>query len=101
MVTIVLDRRDDGFHRLLTELFSAVLGTLVQQLAGVGSLSSRGRAGIDRGGETMNRKARHKLTAGALRGEVKACSSFTPGSGRGSSRIGSPARTIWSLASRM
>src|SRR5665213_4081390 len=113
MLAIVFDGGDDGFDRFLAEFLGAVLGALVEQLAGVGRLSSRYRAGIDGGSKVMDRKTRHqlKLTRGALlkaRGRSgKAEAAHTPafstsmtGSRHGSSRIGSPARTIWSLASR-
>src|SRR5215212_4796477 len=65
MATIVLDRGDHGFHRFLAELFGAMLRTLVQQLAGIGRLSYRSRAGIDGGGEIVNRETRHQLNSGA------------------------------------
>src|ERR1700694_2360744 len=61
MVAVVLDRGDHGFHRLLAKLLGAMLRTLVQQPAGVGRLSPRCRAGVDGGGEIMDRETRHRL----------------------------------------
>src|SRR5882762_8176069 len=105
MVAIVLDRGDNGFHRLLAQFLGAMLGTLVQQFARVGCLSSRRRASIDGGGEIMNRETRHqlKLTRPQAGGDPhrEGCSTSVTKSRQGSSRIGSPARTMWSLASRM
>ena len=63
MVAIVLDRGDHGFHRLLAEFLGAVLCTLVEQLAGIGRLPARCGAGIDGGGQIMNREARHQLNS--------------------------------------
>ena len=53
----------DRLHRLLAELFGAMLGSLVQQLAGVGRLSSRRRAGIDGGGKIVDGETRHQLNS--------------------------------------
>src|SRR6202022_2845717 len=106
VVAIVLDRGDHGFHRLLAKLLGAMLRTLVQQFAGVGRLSSRRRAGIDGGGQVMDRETRHQLTPRGRpqsigRRSYAAFSSSVTKSRQGSSRIGSPTRTIWSFASRM
>ena len=65
MVTVVLDRGDHGLHRLLAEFLGAVLGALVEQLARIGRLSSRRRAGIDGGGEIVEGERRHKLNSRA------------------------------------
>src|ERR1700733_4556048 len=67
VLAVVLDRGDHGFHRLLAEFLGAMLRTLVQQLAGVGRLSSRRRAGIDGGGKIMDRKTRHLTNSRARR----------------------------------
>src|SRR5215212_7054285 len=64
-VPVVLDRGDHGFHRLLAELFCAMLRTLVQQLARIGRLSPRGGAGVDGDGEIVNGETRHQLNSGA------------------------------------
>src|SRR6266403_1187610 len=106
MVAIVLDRGDNGLHRLLAKFLGAMLRTLVQQFACIGRLSSRRRAGIDAGGQVMDRKTRHqpKLTRARRDGTLsipRGFSTSVTGSRQGSSRIGSPARTMWSLASRM
>src|SRR3984957_10347508 len=100
VLAVVLDRGDHGFHRFLAEFLGAMLRTLVQQLAGVGRLSSRRRAGIDGGGEIVDRETRHQLKLMRLE-LVWAFSTSVTKSRQGSSRIGSPARTMWSLASRM
>ena len=84
-------------------LYGAMLGTLVQQLAGVGSLAARRSAGINGGGQIVDRKTRHQLELNSRHRQDRAlhscgCSTSVTGSRQGSSRIGSPARTIWSLA---
>src|SRR5438067_4096392 len=56
VAAIVLDRGDHGLHRFLAKLLGAMLGALVEQFAGVGPLSSRRRAGIDGGGQVMDRE---------------------------------------------
>src|SRR3984957_15765602 len=105
MAAIVPDRGDHGFHRLLAELPGAMLRPLVQQFAGVGRLSSQCRAGIDGGGEIMDCKTRHQLNSNCSPRDGRyASAGFSTSvtkSRQGSSRIGSPARTMWSLASRM
>src|SRR5258705_3881139 len=105
MVAIVLDRGDSRFQGLLVEFLGAMLGTLVQQVARIGRFSARRRAGIDGGGQVINRKTRHQLNSRAGRGRdavpSRGFSTSGTGSRQGSSRIGSPARTMWSLASRM
>src|SRR5664279_5426714 len=103
MVAIVLDGGDHGFHRLLAQFLGAMLRPLVQKLARIGRLSSRRRAGIDGGGEIVERETRHQLNSRARKGRAlpKPFSTFVTGSRHGSSRIGSPARTMCSLASRM
>src|SRR4051812_9806549 len=74
MIAIVLDRGDHGFDSFLTEFFGAVLRTLVEQLAGVGRLSSRCGPCIDGGGQIMDRETRHQLNStlapGRSRGAV-------------------------------
>src|SRR4029079_14390502 len=60
MIAIVLDRGDHGFDSFLTQLLGAVLRALVEQLAGVGPLSSRCGPCIDGGGEIMDRETRHQ-----------------------------------------
>ena len=62
MIAIVLDRGDHGFHRLLAEFLGTVLRTLVEQLAGIGRLPARRSAGIDGGGQIVDRETRHHLT---------------------------------------
>src|SRR3954451_17299738 len=51
MLAIVADRRDNGFNRLLAELFGAMRRPLVEQLARIGALSARCGTDIDEGGE--------------------------------------------------
>src|SRR5438270_13264423 len=102
VAAVVFDRGDDRLHRLLAELFGAVPRALVQELARVGRLSAGDRAGINGGGEIVKGETRHQLNSCALnRALVRAFSTFSKGSRQGSRRIGSPARTICSLASRM
>src|ERR1700722_3105536 len=105
MAAIGPDRGDHGFHRFLAELLGAMLRPLVEQFAGVGRLSSRRRAGIDGGGEIMDRKTRYQLNSGCSPRDGRyASAGFSTSvtkSRQGSRRIGSPARTMWSLASRM
>src|SRR4051812_19676947 len=60
MIAIVFHRGDNGFHRLFAELLGAMFRTLVQQLARIGRLCSRCRAGIDSGGEIMEGETRHR-----------------------------------------
>ena len=60
MRAIVFDGRNDGFHRLLAELLGAMLRTLVQQLARIGYVAARRRAGIDGGCKIVDRKTAHK-----------------------------------------
>src|SRR5258708_18635399 len=62
VVAIVLDRGDHGFHRLLAQFLGAMLGTPIQQLARIGRLASRRRAGVDGGGKIVDRETRHQLT---------------------------------------
>src|SRR3954467_9131942 len=105
MIAIVLDRGDDGFHRFFAELLGAMLRPLVQQLTGVGRLSSRCRASVDSGGEVMDGETRHSNSTqqcGISRSpSIPPFSISVTRSRQGSSRIGSPARIIWSLACRM
>src|SRR6201999_723009 len=105
MITIVLDRGDDGFHRLFAKLLGAMFRSLVEQLAGVGCLSPRRGAGINGGGEVMDGETRHATQlnkCGISRAPpIPPFSISVTKSRQGSSRIGSPARTMWSLASRM
>src|ERR1700722_1990856 len=63
MLAIVFDAGDDGLDRFLAEFLSAVLRALVEQLAGVGRLPSRRRAGIDGGGKIMDGKTRHQVNS--------------------------------------
>src|SRR4051794_13699802 len=107
MVAIVHDRGDHGFDSFLAELFGAVLRALVEQLAGVGRLSSRCGPRIDGGGQIMDRETRHQTNSthaqrayGPVPSQAR-LSTFATRSRQGSSRIGRPARTMWSLASRM
>src|SRR5882724_2895323 len=98
MVAIVLDRGDDCFHRFLAELLGAMFRTPIQQSAGVGRLSLRRGACVDDGGKIMDRKARHQLYS-RVRPRIGAphaigFSTSVARSRQGSSRIGSPARTI-------
>src|SRR5258705_2896101 len=97
MVAIVLDRGDNRFHRLLAEFLGAMLGTLVQQLARIGRFSARRRAGIDGGGQAINRKTRHQLNSRAGRGPdavpSRGFSTSRTMSRQGSRPISSPART--------
>src|SRR3954471_6499549 len=106
MVAIILDRGDHGFDSFLAEFFGAVLRTLVEQLAGVGRLSSRCGPRIDGGGQIMNRETRHQLNSTqAQRASPEppptGLSTFATASRQGPSRIGKPARTMCSLAWRM
>src|SRR6185436_20008517 len=107
MVAVVLDRRDHGLDRFLAQLLGAVLRALVEQFAGVGRLSSRCGPCIDGGGQIMDREARHQpnstLAPGPRPGRRpdQGLSTFVGRSRQGSSRIGSPARTMCSLAWRM
>src|SRR6266550_2039487 len=104
MVAIVLDRGDHRLHRLLAKFLGAMLRTLVQQFARIGRFSARRHAGIDGGGKIMDRKTRHQLNSRARDGTLSIPLGFSTSGTRsrqGSSRIGSPARTMWSLASRM
>src|SRR6201999_81701 len=98
MLPVIFDRGDNGLHRFLTELLGAMLGALVQQLAGVGRLPSRRRSGIYGGGKVMDRKTRHQLNSHACP-EIGALiyltfSTSVTKSRQGSSRIGNPARTM-------
>src|SRR6185436_1463218 len=107
MVPIVLDRRDHGLDRFLAQFLGAVLRALVEQFAGVGRLSSRCGPCIDGGGQIVDRKTRHQLNSTLARGlrprrrPRQGLSTFVTASRQGSSRIGSPARTMCSLACRM
>src|SRR5439155_236692 len=106
MVAIVLDRGDDRLHRLLAKFLGAMLRTLVQQFARIRRFSARRHAGIDGGGKIMDRKTRHQLKLMRARrdGTLSIPWGFSTSGTRsrqGSSRIGSPARTMWSLAWRM
>src|SRR3954447_6217113 len=101
-VAIVLDRGDHGFDSFLAELFGTVLGALVEQLAGVGRLSSRCGPRIDGGGQIMDRETRHQTNStqahrASPEPSPNGLSTFATASRQGSSRIGKPARTICSL----
>src|SRR6478672_9892717 len=61
MVAVLADGGDHGLHRLLAELFGAMLRPPVQELAGVRRLPARLGAGIDDAGQIMNRETRHQL----------------------------------------
>ena len=63
VIAIILDRGDHGFDRLFAEFLGTMLRALVQQLAGVGRLSARCGAGIDGGGQIMDRETRHQLNS--------------------------------------
>src|SRR5260370_63287 len=65
MDALVLERGDDGFHRLFAKFLGAMLRPLVQQSAGIGRLSARRRAGIDGGGQIVDRETRHQLNSRA------------------------------------
>ncbi|KAJ8137525.1 hypothetical protein OY671_009263 [Metschnikowia pulcherrima] len=60
MIAIVFNGGDHGFDRFLAEFLGAVIRALVQQLAGIGRISPRRRAGIDGGCQVMDRKTAHK-----------------------------------------
>src|ERR1700722_1021997 len=99
MVAVVLDRSYHGFHRLFAELLGAVFRALVQELARIGRLSARRRAGIDDGDEVMNRETCHQLNSACAPQRIRTrsptgFSTSVTNSRQGSCRIGSPARTI-------
>src|SRR5260370_19319803 len=99
VIAVVFDRGDHGFHRLFTEFLGAVLRALVEQLSCVGRLSSRCCASIDGGGQIMDRKTRHQLHSNKCARNDRTpspnrLSTFVTGSRQGSSRTGSPARTM-------
>src|SRR5665213_3172778 len=102
MVAIVFDCGDHGLHRFLAEFLGAMLRALVEQLAGVGRLAARRSTGVDGGGQIMYGEARHQLNSLRPKGQhLQGCSTSVTKSRHGSSRIARPARTMWSLASRM
>src|ERR1700730_2580562 len=99
MAAIILDRGDHGLHRFLAKLLGAMLRTLVEQFAGIRSLAARSRADIDGGGQVMEGKTRHQLKPGMCARWWDAAhpmelNTSVAKSRQGSSRIGSPARTI-------
>src|ERR1700744_4792715 len=108
MIAVVPDPGDHGLHRLLAELLRAMLRPLVQELAGIGRLAARRRAGIDNVDQVLKRKTRHhfeldfKLTrTGRGANHASRCSTSVIKSRQGSSRIGRPGRAMWSFASRL
>src|SRR5215510_10717029 len=106
LLAILPDRGDHGLDRFFAQLLGAVLRALVEQLPGIGRLSAGCCAGIDGGGQIVDGETRHHLNSTTLaplcpRAIRTSLSIFVTGSRQGSSRIGKPWRTMWSLACRM
>ena len=59
MRAIVFDCCDYGFDCFLTELLGAMFGALVEELAGIGRLATRCRAGVYGLGQIVDRETRH------------------------------------------
>src|SRR3569833_2901764 len=101
---IALDRCDHHLDCFLAELFGAMLDALVQKFTRIGPVPARGRAGIDNPGQVLNSKTAHRVVLGALSQKCLRLALTTyqrPDGAHGSSRIGSPARAMCSLACRM
>src|ERR1700730_6203268 len=99
MAAIILDRGDPWLPRFLAKLLGAMLRALAEQFAGIRRRAARSGADIDGGGQVMDRETRHQLNPGmCARGwdaahPMELNTSVTK-SRQGSSRIGSPARTM-------
>src|SRR3569833_3215855 len=106
MITIILDRGDHGFDGLFAHLLGALLRTLVEQPAGIRRFATRLGAGIDDGGQVMDRETGHQAVLGTgahktARARKRHFNSLVTRRRHGSSRIGRPARIMCSLAWRM
>src|ERR1700744_4612637 len=64
MIAVILDRRDHGFDSLFAHLLGALLRTLVEQLASIGGLTAGFGAGVDDGGQVMDRETGHQAVLG-------------------------------------
>src|SRR6516162_3391352 len=100
-MAVLRKRRNDGFDRLLAELLGAVRGPAVEQPARIGYLGRRFRARLEAAFEVMNGKGCHRGPRPCLAPPAARCEcEFRATAAHGSSRIGRPARAMYSLACR-
>ena len=71
MIAVILDCGDHGLDRFLAQFLGAVLRALVEQLAGIGRLAARCSAGVDGGGQIVDRETRHQLNSSMRIGTAK------------------------------
>jgi len=63
MAAIIFDRRDDGLDRFFAKLLGAMLRAIVEQLFGIGRLPAGCGAGINGGGQIVDRETRHYVNS--------------------------------------
>src|SRR5262245_48922677 len=62
VIAVISDRRNHGLDRFLAHLLGAVLRTLVEELPRIGGIPAGCSAGIDGGGQIVDRETRHHST---------------------------------------